>query len=101
MLVAAYGIGPEFVFMNNNARVLVACITRAVLQEPDIQEIEWPAVSPNLNPIEHVWDRLNRRICGHPVPTQTLQDIKQALTEEWNLIPQCDLCRACHVGAKL
>ena len=47
----------------------------------------------DLNPIEHVWDRLNRSVRGCPVPPQTLQDLEQALIEEWNLIPQRDLRR--------
>ena len=83
VLVAPYGVGPEFLLVHDNTRAHLACITRAVMQELDIQEIEWSAVSPDLNPIEHVWNRLNRSVHGHPVPPQTLQ--------EWNLIPQHDL----------
>jgi len=30
--------------------------------------MEWPAVSPDLNPIGHVWDRLKRSVRGRPVP---------------------------------
>ena len=71
--------------------LLFLSLTRAVLRELDIQEMEWLAVCPNLHPIEHVWDRFNRRVCGRPVPLQTLQDLKQALIEEWNLIPQHDI----------
>jgi hypothetical protein len=51
VLVAAYSVGPEF--MHDNARAHVVCITRAVLRELDIQEIEWSVVSPELNFIEH------------------------------------------------
>jgi hypothetical protein len=47
VLVAAYGVGLEFVLLH------VASITKAVLRELDIQQIEWPAVSPDLNPIEY------------------------------------------------
>jgi hypothetical protein len=69
------------------------------LRELDIQEMEWPAVSPDINPIEHVWGRLNRSVRGRPVPPQTLQDLEQALIEEWNLVPQCDLRR--HIRSML
>ena len=50
--------------------------------------MKWPAVSPELNPNEHVWDRVNRSVRGRPVPPQILQDLEEALVEEWSLIPQ-------------
>ena len=40
VFVAAYGVGPEFVLMHDIARAHVARITRAVLRELDIQEVE-------------------------------------------------------------
>jgi hypothetical protein len=52
------------------------------LRELDIQEMEWLAVSPDLNPIEHVLDRLNRSVLGRPVTPQTLKDLEHALIEE-------------------
>ncbi|GFY05148.1 transposable element Tc1 transposase [Trichonephila clavipes] len=50
--------------------------------------MDWPAYSPELNPIEHVWEALGRRIevrLHHPENTQQL---KQMLIEEWSLLPQ-------------
>ncbi|GFU78925.1 transposable element Tcb2 transposase [Trichonephila clavipes] len=50
--------------------------------------MDWPAYSSDLNPIEHVWDALGRRIAAclhHPENTQQL---KQMLIEEWALLPQ-------------
>ncbi|GFW71539.1 transposable element Tcb2 transposase [Trichonephila clavipes] len=41
-----------------------------------------------MNPIEHVWDALGRRVTGHQLPTQTLQELETALLEEWNRISQ-------------
>ena len=54
VLVAAYGVGPEFVLMHS-----YSVHQQSRLAKMDIQEKEWPAVSPDLNPIKHVWDRLN------------------------------------------
>jgi hypothetical protein len=83
LLVAAYGVGPEFVLIHDNAKNHVARITRAVLKELDMQEIEWPALSPELIPIEHVWDRHNIRVRWVPVSPLTLQELLEALIEEW------------------
>ncbi|GFW81123.1 transposable element Tc1 transposase [Trichonephila clavipes] len=48
--------------------------------------MDWPAYSPDLNPIEHVCDALGRRIAVHH-PENTRQ-LKQMLIEEWALLPQ-------------
>ncbi|GFV22174.1 transposable element Tcb2 transposase [Trichonephila clavipes] len=41
-----------------------------------------------MNPIEHVWDALGRRVSGRQLPRQTLQELETALLEEWDRIPQ-------------
>ncbi|GFW26777.1 transposable element Tcb2 transposase [Trichonephila clavipes] len=43
---------------------------------------------PDLNPIEHVWDMLGRRIAARPRPPATVRDLEIALLEEWNSIPK-------------
>ncbi|GFT43503.1 hypothetical protein TNCV_815471 [Trichonephila clavipes] len=35
-----------------------------------------------MNPIEHVWDALGRRVAHRQPPPQTLQELKRALLEE-------------------
>ena len=48
----------------------------------------WPAVSPDIAPIEHAWDELNRRIRKRPVKPGTLVELTQALQEGWVNIPK-------------
>ncbi|UYV78263.1 hypothetical protein LAZ67_16000727 [Cordylochernes scorpioides] len=49
--------------------------------------MDWPARSPDLNPIEHVWDALGRRIGARHLSPRTLVELRTALLEEWGLLP--------------
>ena len=84
-------IGDNFLLMHDNARPDVARIVTEYLQEVNIPQIEWPPLSPDLNPIEHVWDMLGRRIRGRVPAPMTLNELQGALSEEWEAIPQHDI----------
>ncbi|GFV04894.1 transposable element Tcb2 transposase [Trichonephila clavipes] len=51
-------MGAEFLFMDDNARPHRANIVDECLQSEDITRMDCPVYSPDLNPIEHVWDML-------------------------------------------
>ncbi|GFW79243.1 DDE_3 domain-containing protein [Trichonephila clavipes] len=60
--------GVEFLFMDDNARPHHANIVDECLQSEDITRMDWPTYSPDLNPTEHVWDILGRRIAARRRP---------------------------------
>ncbi|GBN05440.1 Transposable element Tc3 transposase [Araneus ventricosus] len=81
-------MGAEFLFMDDNARPHRANIADECLQSEDITRMDWPASSPDLNPIEHVWDMLGRRIAARQPPPTCLPELRRALLDECCNIPQ-------------
>ncbi|UYV76586.1 K02A2.6-like, partial [Cordylochernes scorpioides] len=80
-------IGHNLILMDDNVRPHRARLVNEYLQSENIRRMDWPARSPDLNPIEHVWDALGRRIgARHPSP-KTLVELRTALLEEWGLLP--------------
>ena len=76
-----------FTLQQDNAGPHVAHICRDLLTENDVDFMDWPLYSPNLSPIEHLWDELDRRVRRRPNVSQTLGQMRQALREKWNNIP--------------
>ncbi|GFY05058.1 transposable element Tcb2 transposase [Trichonephila clavipes] len=80
-------IGPDFIFMDDNARTHRTIAVEDLLESENITRMDWPAYSPDLNPIEHVWDALGRRIAARSHHPENTHQLKQILIEEWVLLP--------------
>lgn len=81
-------LGPNAMLQDDNARPHRARIITDHLIQQGIQRMEWPACSPDLNPIEHLWDQLGRAVRERTDDVTTLQDLARILVEEWDAIPQ-------------
>uniref|UniRef100_A0A8C0Y6W6 Tc1-like transposase DDE domain-containing protein n=1 Tax=Cyprinus carpio carpio TaxID=630221 RepID=A0A8C0Y6W6_CYPCA len=82
---------PGFFLVHDNARPHVQKICTQFLEAKNIPVLEWPAYSPDMSPIEYVWDALDRHIqqCV-PVPAN-IQQLRTAIEEEWTNIPQATI----------
>ncbi len=74
-----------------NAQPHVARICTQFLEAENIPVLAWPVYSPDMSPIEHVWDALDRRIRQRvPVPAN-IQQLCTAIEEEWTNIQQATI----------
>ncbi|GFV81429.1 transposable element Tcb1 transposase [Trichonephila clavipes] len=78
----------QTIFMDDNARPHQTLAVEELLESEDVTRMDWPAYSPDLNPIEHVWDALRRCIAARLHHPENTQQLKQMLIEEWVLLPQ-------------
>ncbi|GBN38940.1 Death-associated protein kinase dapk-1 [Araneus ventricosus] len=81
-------VGPEFILMDDNARPHRALLIDEFLESEDIRRMDWSARSPDLNPIDNVWDALGRAIAIRNPPPRTIQEMKTALLNEWDQLSQ-------------
>ena len=65
-----------------------ASLTMDYLEQNNINVLPWPSKSPDLNPIEHLWDQLDKRVRQRQPPHQTLDQLRQMLQQEWRTIPR-------------
>ncbi len=74
--------GPGVTLQQDNARPHVARLTTQYLTRNNVDVIQWPAVSPDLNPIEHIWDELGRKArANHQI--YNVGDLTRSLQQEW------------------
>ena len=83
----------DFILMDDNATPHRARIVNEYLQQETIERMDWPAKSPDLNPIEHAWDILQCRISNRQNQPNSLQELADALVDEWSRIPQVEFQR--------
>ncbi|GFU58156.1 transposable element Tcb2 transposase [Trichonephila clavipes] len=81
-------VGDKFVFMDVNTTCHRTLAVQDCLDSEGIQRLVWPARSPDLNPIENVWDALGRQVAGRNYPPTNKNTLIRALTEEWDKLPQ-------------
>ncbi len=60
-------------------------MTTALLMKLKVKVMEWPNMSPDLNPIEHMWGILKRKVEKHHV--SNIQQLRDVIMEEWKRMP--------------
>ncbi len=82
----------HLMLQHDNAWPYVARICTQFLEAENIPVLAWPAYSPDMSPIEHVWDALNRRIRQRVLVPANIQQLRTSIEEEWFHRSQLTTC---------
>ena len=77
----------------DNARPHTCRMAKAALEDAGVQILQWPARSPDLSPIEHVWDMIQRKLNESDSPPTSLNSLKEKVIQSWNDIDQAEIFR--------
>ena len=83
------GIQSDFLLQLDNDPKHTAKATKAYFEEVGLETLEWPSYSADLNPIEHLWDQLDRDIPQDK--RRRLQTFVEAMQEAWDNMPAARL----------
>ena len=81
-VVTSFAQHPRYLFLQGNTRVHSAFLTQNFLQANGIHVLDWQALSPDLAPIEHLWDELRRRIHNRRRQPTNVNELQAALRQE-------------------
>ncbi len=76
----------EYLFQQDNAPAHVSKLTKQYFNANSIKIMDWPAQSPDLNPIENIWAYVKHHLSKKN--PKNLAELKAYIIEIWRSIPQ-------------
>lgn len=71
-------------YVQDNAPCHTAKLIQEWFKAKNITAMEWPARSPDLNPIEHIWSNIDRKLTKHTITT--LAELEKLIKKYWDEI---------------
>ena len=75
-------------FQDDNASPHRSKIAIEFREEKSLRTLSWPAQSPDLNPIENLWDEIKRSLKNEKRKPKNLNELERLVKKTWRSIPQ-------------
>ncbi len=92
MLPSLCALGRRALFQTWHDPKHTSKATVGFLKKNRVNVIQWPSMSPDLNPIEHLWGILKRQVEHHS--PSSIQSLKGVILKEWK---KTDLAKCCQL----
>ncbi len=79
--------GPPVKFQQDNCSIHKSGYSKWWMATHNFNVLDWPSRSPDFNPIENLWDILDKRVRKREVHPKNLKELEAAVLEEWQNIP--------------
>ncbi|KAG3090444.1 hypothetical protein PI124_g10254 [Phytophthora idaei] len=80
--------GLDYIYQQDNASIHRSHLTKEFFEEERITVLNWPARSPDLNPIENVWSMMARYVYANGSQYDNVASLTAAILESWEAIEQ-------------
>ena len=75
------------IIQQDNASIHNSGITKDFIRDNDVIQMDWPALSPYLNPIENLWGILCNKVYGGNKQYESKSQLEDSIQSEWEIIP--------------
>ena len=74
----------DYIFMQTNSPIHGSISTKSWLETNEMKILDWPPLSPDLNPIENLWGYLTRKVHGNGHQFTSIVALKAEIVKCWS-----------------